>query len=842
MWSNILKSYIMFKKLSTSLLLCLIGFGAFFGNIYQEVNKNWFHIQIAQRETFAAPTTDLQLERENSNLQTPENSRLQSWANETTESSKEMQKMYQAIAEGLNIFLGFITLIVSPAVMFAWWLMSPDWTSGDLFGLRDVFYKLWITLSNITYFIYAILLVFIAVATIFWSDHYGYKALLPKLALGILMVPFTWWAVQFVISLSTVVTASVMSIPHETYGKLIDQKSVKWGFWEKESIPKEIIIENNQKFDTVLKDTGTNTSEWNSCSSGKWCISPRQFLESGGGMYGYMMVYAYGIFKINEVKKINTNIDAVKSLVDIINQWLVGSIMFLVFWILTLALIFMLMTRAMMLWVYTIFSPFLTLDFVLGGSLLKNVSDSFSIKEFIGLAFVPAVVGLSLSFGLVIVGAVTSGGTNEISKAKCDAATISWNWCTIMGIMGNPENKITRKVVGKGYTNNQESTDLLEGDPNNNTWRNDGAISREKSDVQIETQNIISIGGINVVFKGNIRAWDIDEYAGSTSDAMSIISAGGGIFGTIVVDLIAIMFIWMAFMAAKWINKVVNAAAKPFEELGNKVWSMAASAPKYMPLPIPGGSIAWASKWIGQLESIKEQMASKRFDDSGFGKFVKNMNPEIQLNEEMKTKYNKLYGGNKNDYEYQKDLKEFVEKSTGQQALYNKELINELSKGLTGMDDWNLTSAGYSANVRKALLDVKKSNLSEDEKAILAAAIIKWYSPSNIWSDLSKALSWAKSHLNNSWWSSSSSNNDAQSNINVMINGNDKYSFVAPWFNLDKMKKDEILKEISKHPENFKNIDEWKLREELKKIFNDTEVNDFIKMVNDSKKSNESGK
>lgn len=35
--------------------------------------------------------------------------------------------------------------------------------------------------------------------------------------------------------------------------------------------------------------------------------------------------------------------------------------------------------------------------------MFKDKNDSFEIKEFIGLAFVPAIVGLALSFGLIIV-------------------------------------------------------------------------------------------------------------------------------------------------------------------------------------------------------------------------------------------------------------------------------------------------------------------------------------------------------------------------------------------------------------------------------------------------------
>ena len=81
-------------------------------------------------------------------------------------------------------------------------------------------YKIWVTISNITYFIYAILLIFIALATIFGRENYAYKAMLPKLALGIILVPFTWWFVQFTISASTYITAHVLAIPHEAINSI----------------------------------------------------------------------------------------------------------------------------------------------------------------------------------------------------------------------------------------------------------------------------------------------------------------------------------------------------------------------------------------------------------------------------------------------------------------------------------------------------------------------------------------------------------------------------------------------------------------------------------------------
>lgn len=176
--------------------------------------------------------------------------------------------MLDKLVAAINIILNILTIIVTPAIMLATWLMSPDWTAGDIFGLRPVLHELWITVSNITYFIYAILLIFIALATIFNSEHYGYKAMLPKLALGIIMVPLTWWAVQFTVSLASYVTASAISIPAETIEKYTDKNTGSW--WTTASIPKEISYQNDK-----FSDSST-------CSATIKCLSPETIVKNAG--------------------------------------------------------------------------------------------------------------------------------------------------------------------------------------------------------------------------------------------------------------------------------------------------------------------------------------------------------------------------------------------------------------------------------------------------------------------------------------------------------------------------------------------------------------------------------
>lgn len=88
-------------------------------------------------------------------------------------------------------------------------------------------------------------------------------------------------------------------------------------------------------------------------------------LGKSSGMYGHLLIYGYGVFKLNEVKQIDNTADAITSIVSLIHQSVIAIIMLVVFGLLTLALIFMLLARAVMLWVYTIFSPFMTLELVM---------------------------------------------------------------------------------------------------------------------------------------------------------------------------------------------------------------------------------------------------------------------------------------------------------------------------------------------------------------------------------------------------------------------------------------------------------------------------------------------
>lgn len=71
------------------------------------------------------------------------------------------------------------------------------------------------------------------------------KTMLPKLVTGMLMVPFTWFIVSAVLSVSNVLTASVIQLPVAT---ILKSDGVASKLLDDKIIPKIIIFSKNNDF------------------------------------------------------------------------------------------------------------------------------------------------------------------------------------------------------------------------------------------------------------------------------------------------------------------------------------------------------------------------------------------------------------------------------------------------------------------------------------------------------------------------------------------------------------------------------------------------------------------
>lgn len=119
-----------------------------------------------------------------------------------------------------------------------------------------------------------------------------------------------------------------------------------------------------------------------------------------------------------------------------------------------------------------------------------------------------------------------------------------------------------------------------------------------------------------------VKGYQVNGAASEADSTQSALSSAGGIFGTIILDIIALMFIWLAFMVAKNVSKTVQAAVSPFEDFGKKIGGLASSLPKYAPI-LPGGlSMSGATQLASGVESKISSANTDRANESAIGKML----------------------------------------------------------------------------------------------------------------------------------------------------------------------------------------------------------------------------
>ena len=298
-------------------------------------------------------------------------------AEEKTAGATESDAFITGTVKLLNTLLMLMYAILIPLISFAGWLLSPDWVLGDVLNLRPVLHNLWVLISNIVYVIFAFILIAMAFMNIFGSGGKAYelKSALPKLIVGIIMVPITWFIVSGTLSVTSVLTASVLQLPSR-----VIQDTSGSSYLDDIYVPNTVYVNltgsgnyGTGKVDESGKENSSGMYKANGfmysvdCSTGTnnngdektaGCVSLKTMLE-GKGAYSILFAYAYGIFN---VQNFQTLTDAeigtiIKNVGDLAIKLMFGVAVFLAFGFMVVALVVALITRAVHLWIYAVFSP-----------------------------------------------------------------------------------------------------------------------------------------------------------------------------------------------------------------------------------------------------------------------------------------------------------------------------------------------------------------------------------------------------------------------------------------------------------------------------------------------------
>jgi hypothetical protein len=221
----------------------------------------------------------------------------------TTKGATTPDKSSSSLVVVLNALLNVMYALLTPLLLLAGWLLTPDWAFGEIFGLRPVIHDLWILISNIVYIIFAFLLVTMAFMNIFGAEGntWAIRAKLPKLIVGIISVPFTWFFVSAIVSLSSILTASAIQLA----GDLAPTDSSELEL----SIPKKCTI----NFEASVSGTAATPAAGGAAAKpgSKFLDCPpstekKPFKElfKSSDAFGIVSYYAYGVFKIDKYKEI----------------------------------------------------------------------------------------------------------------------------------------------------------------------------------------------------------------------------------------------------------------------------------------------------------------------------------------------------------------------------------------------------------------------------------------------------------------------------------------------------------------------------------------------------------
>lgn len=328
------------------------------------------------------------------------------------------------IAKALNFLLAGAAMILSMITSFITMFLYPGWVNGSLFGLQAYFKDIWILISNIVYFMFAGVLIIIAFMNIIGKGEWNWelRQALPKFIVGVLIVPFSWFFVQFVLSITSILTVWVLTLPYDTFKDRPELAEVLSEDVKSQKFCKDFIID--LKWNGWGRELSSLNPSWGwgwwgiefpetlKCAEGDEAVTSFEEMLTWNGKDGIsnsvfwiINIYTYGILQIDKLDTISTeNITwAIKDVSDLLFKIIFDALFVIVYLLLMVALFLALFARIVRLWIYMMLSPAFWLLYFFWSDGVGDGSNKFSVKEFIALALVPVYVSAALAFGLVFI-------------------------------------------------------------------------------------------------------------------------------------------------------------------------------------------------------------------------------------------------------------------------------------------------------------------------------------------------------------------------------------------------------------------------------------------------------
>lgn len=569
-----------------------------------------------------------------------------------TKTKNKIVEWISWITTTISVFLWLLTYLVTI-------FLSPEWISWNIFWISDTLKQVWILISNVVYFVFAFILIYIAFMNIIgsWWQDYEFKSALPKFIVWILIVPLSWFIVQFVIGLSSILTISALNLPFETFKNYQSQISTV-------EIPTSCSI----NFSSLANSDWKTSTEWNSktnkifsCEEEGWKITGKKLTldevlksdKASDGIFWIMSLYTYWLLDLGSISALKTDTlnNTIKTIWDVVVYVVFNLIFVVAYALLMIALWLALMIRWVRLWIYAMLSPLFWLMYFFW-KWKEWFFEKFNLVEFFHLAMVPVYTMLALSFWMLLIFQTWQGLS-------------SWNSWSIWW-------------------------DILKAEKGKN-----------------DDTKLVLNGKFNLIIewwipKESHMLWNIFK---TTADT------GLWIIWVLILKIFWIIILWWTVMMALSKSEITKTMVEPIASFWSQVWKLAQNLPQYTPI-LPGGQslqslwqIPWIMRW--QLDKRVSEQTTRFSEFAGFNKseFLQalerlNSDPNILKRQDWQAKILKeivnLYKADPQRALQDKNFQELVEKYNN--SVSNKLDFSEKTRFIKSVYDSN-TSLGNSKNL-----------------------------------------------------------------------------------------------------------------------------------------------
>lgn len=324
----------------------------------------------------------------------------------------------------IYVFLALNSILLDPVLIFE---------INDL-ALGSVLFELWQISRDIMNTIFAFMLVFAALYTIITADIELVKQRYAKFILGVILVNFSWLFPRIIIDVSSVAAASIYTLPQSVSG--VSCSGPDGACKAVESIWFDV-----QNTGSCAGSAATTPSGGNppcACEPQNAAIRPSEVVlptpnicvvvttitdtNTSAGILNTLYVSHMQLLELPDVPgggPTPTRSSTISVLANKIHFAI--QLLFVLFFTIAmlfplLALAAVLLIRIPIIWVTIAFMPFMFIGFIAGDKL--GSFDTMKIfREFLKAAFIPAVVGIPLVIGYIMINAMGPGSIG------CDPAS-----------------------------------------------------------------------------------------------------------------------------------------------------------------------------------------------------------------------------------------------------------------------------------------------------------------------------------------------------------------------------------------------------------------------------------